>query len=262
MNIAVIGGDGVGKSTFVQGALDLPFPAPAKAADRKIPYDGTLYRIRLLEISIDDVDIDDDDTVSWPDIVADRITPHIDGVLTLYDVSDRASIEDVPETLCEWQLAALVRCLIWNACADGVITAAIHKAALPCVLISCKCDTPPAERELDPVGIEARAKQAVKSLRAVQTSLVKPESFKMGLATLVKAVVNGHPGKHHRVASHNCCRVLTCDRSTRYERSYRSPASSIERSTFGLTKSRTHRPCSCELRIYRERAQRARTFTA
>jgi hypothetical protein len=44
---------------------------------------------------------------------------------------------------------------------------------------------------LDPVGIEARAKQAVRSLRAVQTSLTSPESFKMGLATLVKAVVTG-----------------------------------------------------------------------
>lgn len=99
MNIAVIGGDGVGKSTFVQRALDLPYPSPTKAADRKIPYDGTLYRIRLLEISIDDVDIDDDDTVSWPDSVADRMMPHIDGVLTLYDVADRASIEDIPETL-------------------------------------------------------------------------------------------------------------------------------------------------------------------
>ena len=99
MNIAVIGGDGVGKSTFVQRALDLPSPAPTKAADRKIPYDGTLYRIRLLEISIDDVEIDDDDTVSWPDSVADRMMPHIDGVLTLYDVADRQSIEDVPETL-------------------------------------------------------------------------------------------------------------------------------------------------------------------
>lgn len=109
MNIAVIGGDGVGKSTFVQGALDLPFPAPSKAADRKIPYDGTLYRIRLLEISIDDVDIDDDDTVSWPDVVADRIMPHIDGVLTLYDVSDRSSIEDVPETLCKWQCAMCMK---------------------------------------------------------------------------------------------------------------------------------------------------------
>jgi GTPase SAR1 family protein len=99
MNIAVIGNEGVGKSTFVQRALDLPFPSPTKAADRKIPYDGTLYRIRLLEISIDDVDIDDDDTVSWPDSVADKMMPHIDGVLTLYDVADRSSIEDVPETL-------------------------------------------------------------------------------------------------------------------------------------------------------------------
>ncbi|GAB7322496.1 hypothetical protein MBLNU13_g03429t1 [Cladosporium sp. NU13] len=163
MNIAVIGGDGVGKSTFVQKALDLPSPAPTKAADRKIPYDGTLYRIRLLEISIDDVEIDDDDTVSWPDSVGDKMMPHIDGVLTLYDVADRESIEDVPETL----------------------------AALPSVLISCKCDTAPAERELDPVGVEASAKRAVKSLRAVQTSLASPETFKMGLATLVKAVVTG-----------------------------------------------------------------------
>ena len=102
MNIAVIGGDGVGKSTFMQRALDLPLPSPTKAADRKIPYDGTLYRIRLLEISIDDVEIDDDDTVSWPDSVADRMMPHIDGVLTLYNVADRTSLEDVPETLGKW----------------------------------------------------------------------------------------------------------------------------------------------------------------
>jgi len=102
MNIAVIGGDGVGKSTFMQRALDLPHPSPTKAADRKIPYDGTLYRIRLLEISIDDVDIDEDDeTVSWPDTVADRMMPHIDGVLTLYNVADRTSLEEVPETLGE-----------------------------------------------------------------------------------------------------------------------------------------------------------------
>ena len=99
MNIAVIGGDGVGKSTFVQRALDLPSPSATKAADRKIPYDGTLYRIRLLEISIDDVEIDDDDTVSWPDSVADRMMPHIDGVLTLYDVADEQSMKDVAETL-------------------------------------------------------------------------------------------------------------------------------------------------------------------
>jgi GTPase SAR1 family protein len=99
MNIAVIGADGVGKSTFVQRALDLPSPAPTKAADRKIPYDGTLYRIRLLEIHIDDVEIDDDDTVSWPDSVADKMMPHIDGVLTLYDVADRPSFDDVAETL-------------------------------------------------------------------------------------------------------------------------------------------------------------------
>lgn len=92
----------MGKSTFMQRALDLPHPSPTKAADRKIPYDGTLYRIRLLEISIDDVDVDDDDgTVSWPASVADRMMPHIDGVLTLYNVADRSSLDEVPEILGE-----------------------------------------------------------------------------------------------------------------------------------------------------------------
>jgi GTPase SAR1 family protein len=99
VSIAVIGGDGVGKSTFMQRALDLPFLSPIKVADRKMTFDGTVYRIRLLEISIDDVDIDDNNTVSWQNVVADGTTPHIEGVLTLYNVADRRSLEDVPETL-------------------------------------------------------------------------------------------------------------------------------------------------------------------
>jgi hypothetical protein len=36
----------------------------------------------------------------------------------------------------------------------------------------------------------------VKSLRAVQTSLALPETFKAGLAILIKAVVNGYLGEN------------------------------------------------------------------
>lgn len=99
INIAVVGGDGVGKSTYMQQAFDMPYPPPLKASERRIPYEGTTYLIRILEIPLDDVDVDDDDSVSWPSTVADRLTPRVDGVLTLYDVRDRASLEGVPETL-------------------------------------------------------------------------------------------------------------------------------------------------------------------
>lgn len=99
INIAVIGAEGVGKSTFVQKALDLPSASPSQAAERKIPLDGSVYLVRLLELPIDDVDIDDDDTVSWPDAIEDKIMPKVDGAIALYDIQDKGSFEDIPEVL-------------------------------------------------------------------------------------------------------------------------------------------------------------------
>lgn len=101
INIAVIGAERVGKSTFMQNAFDLPFPSDLHAVERKIEVDGSDYLLRLLEISIDDIDIDDDDTVSWPETIEDKIMPHIDGALTLYDVKNEGSLENLPEMLSE-----------------------------------------------------------------------------------------------------------------------------------------------------------------
>jgi len=101
INIAVIGGEGVGKSTFVQKALDLPHPPPSPAAERKIPIDGSVYLVRLLEMPIDDVDVDDDDTICFPDTIEDKVMPRIDGALTLYDVQDENSLESVPAIISE-----------------------------------------------------------------------------------------------------------------------------------------------------------------
>lgn len=105
INIAVIGAEGVGKSTFVQKALDLPHLPPSQVVERKIPIDGTVYLVRLLELPMDDVDIDDDDKVSWPDTIEHNVMPSVDGALTLYDVNDKDSLEHVPEMLSECRLA-------------------------------------------------------------------------------------------------------------------------------------------------------------
>ena len=105
INIAVIGGEGVGKSTFVQKALDLPHPPPSQAAERTIPIDGDVYLVRLLEMPIDDVDIDDDETICFPDTIEDKVMPRIDGALTLYDVQDQNSLESVPHVMSEYPAA-------------------------------------------------------------------------------------------------------------------------------------------------------------
>lgn len=96
----MVGAPGVGKSTFVQKALGLPSLPQSQAAERKIPQDGGSYLVRLLEVPIDDVDFDDDDnTLVWPDTIANKVMPEVDGAITLYDVQDKNSFEDIPRVL-------------------------------------------------------------------------------------------------------------------------------------------------------------------
>lgn len=126
INIAVIGAEGVGKSTFVQKALDLPSLVSSQAMQSTISLDGNDYLVRLLELPIDDVDIDDDDnTVAWPDTIDSKIMPKIDGALTLYDVQDRGSLEDIPQMLSE--------CLCFRAMStiDDAISCSMRSPLIP-----------------------------------------------------------------------------------------------------------------------------------
>lgn len=102
INIAIIGAEGVGKSTFIQKALELPYLPSSQSAERRIPIDGSVYLVRLLELPIDNIEINDDDTINWPDTIEDKMMPRVDGALALYDVKDKASIEDLPDMLGEY----------------------------------------------------------------------------------------------------------------------------------------------------------------
>lgn len=93
----------MGKSTFVQKALDLPYPPPSARVERRLTWDSVVYLVRFLEIPIEDVDIDeDDDTISWPETIERRMTPRVHGALTLYDVKDKSSLDHVPEVLSKY----------------------------------------------------------------------------------------------------------------------------------------------------------------
>lgn len=102
INIAVLGGEGVGKSTLVQRALDLPGLPPSQATQRKITAEGQEYLLRLLEVTHDDVDVDDeDDPLTWPETIDSKIMPKVDGVLLLYSIKDKSSLEEIPDMLSE-----------------------------------------------------------------------------------------------------------------------------------------------------------------
>lgn len=101
VNVAVLGASGVGKSTFVQCALDLRQPAISPISSKKVSLEGVLIRIKLLEVQLSDVKIIDNQRIEWPQRLGEQSTPRIDGVLALYDVMDQRSISRIPELLSE-----------------------------------------------------------------------------------------------------------------------------------------------------------------
>jgi GTPase SAR1 family protein len=99
INIAVLGASAVGKSTFIQRAFDLQTIPSSPFTLRKMSIDGNVYLVRLIELTYDDLNLDDHKRICWPDTIGGTPLPVIDGVFTLYDVMNRESLVQVPETL-------------------------------------------------------------------------------------------------------------------------------------------------------------------
>jgi hypothetical protein len=99
INVAVLGSPKVGKSTFIQQAFDLSEMPLMTFTRRKMSLDGTIYVVRLIELSYNDLDLDDDQCICWPDTIDGSPVPAIDGAFTLYDVTNRDSLMQMPETL-------------------------------------------------------------------------------------------------------------------------------------------------------------------
>lgn len=104
INIGVIGDNGVGKTRFIDRAFDLRSRAAGRTATRKMSIDGTVYTVRLLEIPFEELDIEHDDRICWPEKIDDSPAPRIDGALMLYDVMNQESLAQVPGMLSQFFL--------------------------------------------------------------------------------------------------------------------------------------------------------------
>ena len=105
INIVVVGSPNVGKSAFIQKAFNLQNPPSNAISSRKMSIDGNVYVVRLIELSFSELDLDNESRICWPDSVNAQPTPYIDGAFTLYDVMNKESLVQVPETLSklDWQ---------------------------------------------------------------------------------------------------------------------------------------------------------------
>lgn len=97
-NIAVIGANGVGKSHFIQRAMSLPrVPGPHPTTAR-VHIDNVPFAILLLELDLEYFDVNPERQIKWPKQVGGSIMPRVDGVLLLFDVTNRESIVELPHT--------------------------------------------------------------------------------------------------------------------------------------------------------------------
>lgn len=98
-NIAVIGADGVGKSSFIQRVLGLSRPPISNASSVRIVVDSVTHMITLLELDLDSFDLNTKHPIQWPKQINGHIVPRVDAALVLYDVMNRDSIRDLPNTV-------------------------------------------------------------------------------------------------------------------------------------------------------------------
>ncbi|KAI0395996.1 ras GEF [Xylariaceae sp. FL0594] len=163
LNIAVIGANGVGKSHFIQKAMSLgrvPGPNPATI---RMTIDNILYPVTLFELDLEYFDVDPQRQVQWPKQMSGSILPRVNGALFLYDVTNASSVIDLPRTL----------------------NALVH-SSLPAVLVATKCDQPEASRKVDTDAIATACSQCVAFFK---TSANRPETARMALSTLLKAII-------------------------------------------------------------------------
>ena len=94
VSIAVVGRGGVGKSTFIQRALDLKASPESPIASKKVSLEGSISVVRLIELDISEVFVIEN-ALQWPKIVKDHPIPRLDGLLLLYDVLDHNTYDSV-----------------------------------------------------------------------------------------------------------------------------------------------------------------------
>ena len=64
--------------------------------------EGELFRITLMEIQLNDVTIQKDRDIGWPENLGSKLMPKVDGVLALYDIADRSSLSVIPALMSEY----------------------------------------------------------------------------------------------------------------------------------------------------------------
>ncbi|KAL6234123.1 hypothetical protein BDW75DRAFT_231423 [Aspergillus navahoensis] len=115
VSIAVVGGDKVGKTTFIQSALEMKHPLTLRSTTKKMSLDGTVYIVRLVEINVDEISFDGNGRLRWP-LLGNDSPPSVDGALLLYDASRPTSHPETSKLLETFIVASIPFVLVATKC--------------------------------------------------------------------------------------------------------------------------------------------------
>lgn len=104
LNVLIIGARNCGKTSFIKNTLDPDSKLSGRPSfSTKVKITDQVYKIRYMELEIDDVDFSSDKQIIWPPSVNGEPFPDVDAVFCVYDASDRDSVAAVPTALSESQ---------------------------------------------------------------------------------------------------------------------------------------------------------------
>lgn len=101
INIAIIGAEGVGKSTFIQQLRRATRPPTLNITTLRHDLDGTQYLVTIVELDLEGIELDPTQPVRWPKQIGGHMVPRMDGALILYDCMHEESMRELPPILSE-----------------------------------------------------------------------------------------------------------------------------------------------------------------
>ncbi|KAN0071444.1 Ras guanine nucleotide exchange factor domain containing protein [Elaphomyces granulatus] len=165
-NIAVVGTRGVGKSTFIQCALDLKRLPDSRSSTKRMCFEGAIYAVSLLEVTAQEISFDDDRHIIWPRSVGKKELPVFDGVLVLYDATNPNSILE-----------------------SSRLIGALDRSTLPFLLVACKCDVSQVFCRSDPATIE-QAENTLRRYESQGTSSDSPRTQKRCISLILRSIIS------------------------------------------------------------------------
>lgn len=97
--IAVLGANGVGKSSFIYRVLGLARRPTGHTSTVRMVVDNVTHTITLFELDLEHFDLNASQPIQWPKQISGHIVPRIDAALILYDVTDPDSIRFLPQAM-------------------------------------------------------------------------------------------------------------------------------------------------------------------